>query len=78
MKQKLELEEIANLLAVNRELAVGRNFTHKSGVTYVVTGFTFNVESQEIDVLYSPVGAPDVTFNRDWEQFCDGRFGEVR
>jgi len=53
-------------------------WTHvKSGGVYKINGFTFNVATKKLDVKYSPVfpkSGAFFEFNRDFEEFSDGRF----
>lgn len=65
MRTKKSLRDLRGILAEATELVrPGTVWRHYKGGIYTVTSLAFDEESLDIEVIYSPMDAEDITFTR--------------
>ena len=84
VKSKMSYDELKNYLLQTPYYKKGDIIKHKkTNVSYVVDGFVFDTNTQELAVIYSPLSFKDskeneeykvIKFSRPYSETIDGRF----
>lgn len=81
VKSKMSYDELKNYLLQTPCYKKGDIIRHKkTNVSYVVDGFVFDTNTQELAVIYSPLslknneGYEVIKFSRPYSETIDGRF----